>query len=186
MYDTAKKIEPQVSKDLFPTEAWELISTNRENDLVIIDVSTPQEYKDLHLEGAINVSLISRFFKTRLEVMDRDKTYVVYCKVGGRSKIAQKLMKQFGFQTVYNITGGTLLWEEEGPHEVLIQGGGSLFVAVIAYSLMQWPLLMHLTFNFPELNLVLLAVIMSMGTTVPCSSTKPTRSASPSNATPKS
>lgn len=57
----------------------------------------------------------------------------------------------------------SILWEEEGPHEVLIQGGGSLFVAVIAYSLMQWPLLMHLTFNFPELNLVLLAVIMSMG-----------------------
>jgi hypothetical protein len=49
------KTEIQMSKDLFPAEAWELISTNRENDLVIIDVSTPQEYRDLHLEGAINV-----------------------------------------------------------------------------------------------------------------------------------
>ena len=57
----------------------------------------------------------------------------------------------------------SILWEEEGPHEVLIQGGGSLFVAVIAYLLMQWPLLKHLTFNFPELNLVLLALIMAMG-----------------------
>jgi rhodanese-related sulfurtransferase len=108
------KTEIQMSKDLFPAEAWELISTNRENDLVIIDVSTPQEYRDLHLEGAINVSLLSRFFKARLDVMDKGKTYVVYCKVGGRSKIAQKLMKRLGFQKVYNIIGGTLLWEEEG------------------------------------------------------------------------
>jgi hypothetical protein len=57
----------------------------------------------------------------------------------------------------------SILWEEEGPHEVLIQGGGSLLVAVFAYLLMQWPLLKHLTFNFPELNLVLLALIMAMG-----------------------
>ena len=46
--------------------------------------------------------------------MDKSKTYVVYCKVGGRSKIAQKLMKQSGFRNVYNVIGGTLLWEEEG------------------------------------------------------------------------
>jgi hypothetical protein len=57
----------------------------------------------------------------------------------------------------------SILWEEDGPHEVLIQGGGSLLVAVIAYLLMQWPLLQHLTFNFPELNLVLLVLILAMG-----------------------
>jgi len=115
MYASAKNIKVQLSKDIFPAEAWELISKNGESDdLVIIDVSTPQEYKDLHLEGAINLNLLSRFFKTRLDVMNKDRTYLVYCKVGGRSKIAQKLMQQLGFQTVYNITGGTLLWEDEG------------------------------------------------------------------------
>ena len=57
----------------------------------------------------------------------------------------------------------SILWEEEGPHEVLIQGGGSLFVAIIAYLLMDMPLLKHLTFNFPEVNLVLLAAILGMG-----------------------
>ncbi len=115
MYDSAEKTKVQLSEDIFPAEAWELISKNRKgDDLVIIDVSTPQEYKDLHLEGAVNVNLLSRFFKARLDVMDKSTTYVVCCKVGGRSKVAQKLMQQFGFQTVYNITGGTLLWEEEG------------------------------------------------------------------------
>ncbi len=115
MYDSANKTKVQLSKDIFPTEAWELISQKREgDDLVIIDVSTPQEFKNLHLEGAINLNLLSRFFKARLDVMNKSKTYVVYCKVGGRSKIAQKLMQQFGFRIVYNVIGGTLLWEEEG------------------------------------------------------------------------
>jgi len=115
MYELAKKTKVQLSKDIFPAEAWDLISNYREgDDLIIIDVSTPQEFKNLHLEGAINVNLLSRFFKARLDVMDKSRTYVVYCKVGGRSKIAQKLMHQLGFRTVYNIIGGTLLWEEEG------------------------------------------------------------------------
>jgi hypothetical protein len=57
----------------------------------------------------------------------------------------------------------SILWEEEGPHEVFIQGGGSLFVAVIAYLLMDMPLLKHLTFNFPEVNLIILAAILGMG-----------------------
>ena len=57
----------------------------------------------------------------------------------------------------------SILWEEEGPHEVLLQGGGSLLVAVIAYLLMQATMIKHLSFNFPELNLVLLAAILTMG-----------------------
>ncbi len=114
MYDSVKEANFQMSKDIFPEEAWELISQNRESDeLVIIDVSTPKEYEVLHLEGAINVSLLSRLFKARMDIMNKNKTYVVYCKVGGRSKIAQKLMVRLGFKKVYNITGGTLLWEEE-------------------------------------------------------------------------
>jgi hypothetical protein len=57
----------------------------------------------------------------------------------------------------------SILWEEEGPKEVFVQGGGSLLVAVLAYLMMQLPAIGHLTFNFPELNLVALALIMMMG-----------------------
>ena len=96
MYDSVKEKQVLVSEDIFPLEAWELITKNKEeNPVVILDVSTPQEYKDLCLSGAVNVNLLSRFFKSRLDAMDREKTYLVYCKVGGRSKIAQKLMVCF-------------------------------------------------------------------------------------------
>ncbi len=57
----------------------------------------------------------------------------------------------------------SILWEEEGPREVLVQGGGSLIVALAAYLVMSRPLAEHLTFNFPELNLVVVALIMLMG-----------------------
>lgn len=57
----------------------------------------------------------------------------------------------------------SILWEEEGPREVLIQGGGSLAVAIAAFVLMQNPLVGHLSFNFPELNLVVIALIMMIG-----------------------
>ncbi len=57
----------------------------------------------------------------------------------------------------------SILWEEEGVHEVLIQGGGSLLVAVLAYLVMSNRLIAHLTFNFPELQLSLLGVILLLG-----------------------
>ena len=128
MYHSDKKTEVELSKDIFPSEAWELLSNDKKgDDLVLIDVSTSREYENLHLEGAINVSLLSRFFKARMDVMDKSKTYVVYCKLGGRSKIAKKVMQQLGFHTVYNIVGGTLLWEEEGLPLVSGREGESKF-----------------------------------------------------------
>ncbi|WP_417565610.1 inactive transglutaminase family protein [Marinobacter sp.] len=57
----------------------------------------------------------------------------------------------------------SILWEEEGAREVVVQGTGSLFVAISAYLLMSAPLAGHLTFNFPELHLVILGLILLMG-----------------------
>ena len=57
----------------------------------------------------------------------------------------------------------SILWEEEGGHEVLVQGGGSLIVAILAYLAMSAPIVEHLTFNFPELMLSLLGTILLLG-----------------------
>ena len=57
----------------------------------------------------------------------------------------------------------SVLWEEDGPREVLIQGSGSLLTAVIAYLFMTNRTIEYLTFNFPELMLVNLAFILILG-----------------------
>lgn len=57
----------------------------------------------------------------------------------------------------------SVLWEEDGPREVFIQGAGSLLTAVIAYLFMTNRTVEYLTFNFPELMLVNLAVILILG-----------------------
>lgn len=57
----------------------------------------------------------------------------------------------------------SILWEEEGPLEALIQGAGSLLVAVLAYLVMSLAPVRHLAFNFPELHLCVLAAILLLG-----------------------
>ena len=57
----------------------------------------------------------------------------------------------------------SIIWEEEGPREVLVQGGGSLLVAVLAFLLMDLTLVRHLAFNFPELHFCVLSFVMIIG-----------------------
>ncbi|WP_221796801.1 inactive transglutaminase family protein [Oceanobacter mangrovi] len=58
----------------------------------------------------------------------------------------------------------SILWEEEGPREVVKQGGGSLLTAVLAFWAMNNPLIQHLTFNFIGVQLVVLALVLILGT----------------------
>lgn len=57
----------------------------------------------------------------------------------------------------------SILWEEEGAGEAVVQGAGSLLVAVCAYLAMSQPIVRHLSFNFPELHLWVLAAILLLG-----------------------
>ncbi len=57
----------------------------------------------------------------------------------------------------------SILWEEEGAKEVLTQGSGSLLVAVLAYMAMVNGYVAHLFFNFPELHLIVIALMILMG-----------------------
>lgn len=57
----------------------------------------------------------------------------------------------------------SVVWEERGPRDAIIDGVGSLFVAAIAYGIMDLPILKHVAFVFPELMLVVLAIILLLG-----------------------
>lgn len=57
----------------------------------------------------------------------------------------------------------SILWEEEGAREVMLRGGGSLLVAVVAYLAMNNELIRHLTFNFLGIQLILMAMVLVAG-----------------------
>src|SRR5690606_12269678 len=83
-------------------------------DIIVLDVRTGEEYKSGHLEGAVNIDVLdSTTFHNQIENLDKDKTYLVYCRSGKRSANAANIMNQKGFANVFNMKGGILAWEKK-------------------------------------------------------------------------
>ncbi|MGH7800399.1 MAG: rhodanese-like domain-containing protein [Thermodesulfobacteriota bacterium] len=107
--------QTQVIKDITPDEAFILIDKNKDSsNLVILDVRTPKEFEDEHIENAINLDFYSETFKDDLSKLDKNKVYVTHCQLGGRSAKTVVIMKDLGFVEVYNITGGIAEWKSKG------------------------------------------------------------------------
>jgi len=112
-----KEIETptQIIEDITPQEAFTLIQQNQDNpDFVIIDVRTPEEFADEHIENAINIDYRSETFRDELNTLDKNKTYLIYCRSGGRSGNALDIMAELNFREVYNMSGGINQWKAEG------------------------------------------------------------------------
>jgi rhodanese-related sulfurtransferase len=108
-------VQEQVIQDIAPVEAHDLIERNRDNpDFVILDVRTPEEFSEEHIEGAVNIDFYSATFRDQLDKLDKDKTYLVYCRSGGRSGNTMEIMEDLGFQEAYNVLDGILGWKEAG------------------------------------------------------------------------
>ena len=86
---------------------------NREN-FVIIDVRTPEEYANGHIENAINLDYYSKTFKDELNKLDKNKAYLIYCRSGRRTGTVLDIMKGLGFTEVYNMLGAITQWEAKG------------------------------------------------------------------------
>ncbi len=69
-------------------------------DTVIIDVRTPAEYAQGHLDGALNIDLQSGTFETQIDSLPNDGDYIVYCRSGNRSAQAAQIMAAAGFTNV--------------------------------------------------------------------------------------
>ncbi len=105
----------QILEDVTPQEAYTSIQENQDNpDFVIIDVRTPEEFTEGYIEGAINIDFYSETFADELDILDKNKTYLIYCRSDNRSGRALPLMEELNFREVYNMTGGIIQWNAEG------------------------------------------------------------------------
>ena len=101
--------------DIKAADANELINNNLSNlDFVILDVRSPDEYSEAHIDRAENIDYNSKIFKSEIGKLDKNKKYLVYCLSGHRSSNAVKIMIELGFTDIHNLSGGIRKWKGEG------------------------------------------------------------------------
>jgi len=101
--------------NLSPAEARDLLG-KRSGDpgFVLLDVRTPKEFHAERLEGAVMVDYLSPAFREEIAKLDREKTYLVYCRTGNRTIGALKVMRELGFRNVLHLASGITKWKEAG------------------------------------------------------------------------
>ncbi|OHD55351.1 MAG: hypothetical protein A2014_07205 [Spirochaetes bacterium GWF1_49_6] len=96
-------------------DSYKLYTDNNTNvQFVIIDVRKPEEYADGHIPGSTNINLYDADFRQKLDGLDKDKVYLVYCRAGSRSAKAAQIMAELKFKKIYNMEGGFDSWSGAG------------------------------------------------------------------------
>jgi rhodanese-related sulfurtransferase len=77
----------------------------------LIDVRTAEEYGSGHIDHAVNYNINNGdTFLIQIQKPDKNKPVYLYCKMGGRSNKAAKLLKEQGFKKVFDYSGGYVDW----------------------------------------------------------------------------
>ena len=83
------------------------------NDAIqIVDVRNSTEFKDGHIEGAVNAFVGT--LPDNLDLVDRDREVIIHCQAGDRSSIAYSILQANGFKNIKNYPGGMKEWKELG------------------------------------------------------------------------
>jgi rhodanese-related sulfurtransferase len=90
-----------------PQAAYEKLQKD-ENPL-LIDVRTPQEYNEGHIEGSLLIPLDTLEANLPKLANSKDRPLIIYCRSGARSAIASRLLADQGFKPL-NVSGGINEW----------------------------------------------------------------------------
>ena len=99
-------------QDITPADLSKLLETGNGSRPLILDVREPWEYAQGHVPGARLISLGD--LAGRVGELDPATPVAVICATGSRSQSAAALLGQKGFETVYNVVGGTMRWLQSG------------------------------------------------------------------------
>jgi rhodanese-related sulfurtransferase len=95
-------------------EAANLIDKHNGNPgFAILDIRTPDEFQSGHLSNAISIDFYSQDFAEKLSRLDKEKTYLVYCRTGNRSTRALAFFDKLKFQKIYHLSTGIRGWQSE-------------------------------------------------------------------------
>lgn len=101
----------QINSDLYNLLKYEMYAKALETgNIQIVDVRTPDEYKEGHIPKAINIDVSSKDFNSQISKLSKDEPVAVYCRSGKRSLEASKELVKQGYK-VYDLDGGILAWK---------------------------------------------------------------------------
>jgi len=89
--------------------SWNQVEAWKVRGALLLDVRTPQEFELGHMDGARNVS--NTEIRARLAEVPRDRPVLLYCGVGLRGYLAERILRQEGFTDVANLSGGWKTWQ---------------------------------------------------------------------------
>lgn len=98
-----KEDKTRIIKNISAEEMEKIIS---EKEVIILDIRTLEEFKEGHINKAVNIDFYSKDFESNLDKLDKSKVYIIYCRSGNRSGVALKIMEKLKFTEVYNVLGG--------------------------------------------------------------------------------
>ena len=83
-----------------------------EANVVILDVRTNEEVTQGVIPNAVHIDIFKgQGFIDELNKLNKESSYYVYCRSGGRSAQACAVMGQLGFKKTYNLVGGFSEWK---------------------------------------------------------------------------
>ncbi len=95
-----------------PDDAFELIEKYKnDSNLIILDIRPHDEFEEEHIQGAKNLDYDGHEFRKKVDKIDKDKNYIIYCRSGVRGEYFMGIMIELGFHKVYNILGGFVGWK---------------------------------------------------------------------------
>jgi len=82
------------------------------NEMVLVDVRAPSEYESFHIKGALNIPVPE--LRTRYEELNPDIPTMLICGTGRRSSLGVSILRQHGFEDVFNAAGGMVGYSAAG------------------------------------------------------------------------
>ena len=105
---TFAALEAQTKKEVNSKQANTMLQ--KDSKLFVLDVRTPEEFKEGHIKGAINIDIRQEDAFRKIDKLNKNAKYLVYCRTNHRSGLAVDHMMQNGFRNVTQMMDGFPGW----------------------------------------------------------------------------
>ncbi|MFL0354586.1 rhodanese-like domain-containing protein [Xanthomarina sp. GH4-25] len=106
-------VKAQEKDNIVLLNLTEFKSQIENKDVQLIDVRTPKEFEEGHIEDALNIDFYSEKFVDEFNKLDKEKPVYLYCRSGFRSKQSALKLSEMGFKTLYDLEGGFLNYNKK-------------------------------------------------------------------------